>query len=82
MPCPFFLRAGSACRCVAVEESIIPSLHEREIFCLGVRAESCPTRVARERAGTPIPESAYLQLWLAPPAPAKELHTPVLNVCN
>jgi hypothetical protein len=82
MPCPYFRRVGSDCRCVAVEEQVVPSLHEREIHCLGARVAACPTFQARERAGAPIPETTYLQLWLAPDAPVSELHTPEQRVCS
>ena len=34
MACPFLRMEGASCRCGAVEAEVIPSLHEREHFCL------------------------------------------------
>jgi hypothetical protein len=61
-----------------VKDTIVPSLHERERFChSGHRL--CPTYVACEMHGAPIPEENYFRLWLAPPQ--KDLHTPDAAVC-
>lgn len=77
MPCPHFAD-GPDCRCAAVRDTIVPSLHERERFCrAGHRL--CPTFVACGLHGAPIPEENYYRLWLAPPT--KDLHTPEQQVC-
>jgi hypothetical protein len=77
MPCPLYV-AGTDCRCTAVREPIVPSLHERERFCRSGH-RLCPTYVAHELTGGPIPEENYYRLWLSPRR--NELHTPDAEMC-
>jgi hypothetical protein len=80
MPCPLFRRDGAGCRCAAVQTEVIPTLHERELFCTSAQASLCPTFQAHEAAGGPVSEATYLELWLAPPR--KDFHTPADGVCT
>jgi hypothetical protein len=80
MPCPYF-RGDPDCRCAAVSGEIVPSLHERERFCMS-SCDRCPTFLARQQAGEPILEDHYYDLWLAPGADAEQsLYTPDDSMC-
>jgi hypothetical protein len=83
MPCPQFRTAGVQCRCAAVVDVVVPSLHERERFCKSDRSRECPIFQAYARTRLPVSEDEYWRIWLSPPAdePTKELHTPEPHVC-
>jgi hypothetical protein len=52
--------------CAAVRGGVIPSLFERERFCLGGGAERvCPTYRLCEERGAPISAEQYFALWVA-----------------
>ncbi len=63
MACPK-LEEGSLCRCAAVRGFVVPSLHERERFCLTDGWPRCPTFVASAAYHAPLPEEAYYAIWL------------------
>lgn len=65
MTCRYF-EDGALCRCRAVRGLLVPSLHERERYCLSDPAR-CPTRRLRDLAGQSIDEESYYDLWLAGP---------------
>jgi hypothetical protein len=65
VPCPYF-EEPPRCRCVAVEGSIVPTIHERTLHCRGDH-EGCRTFRARTVIGEPIPVDLYEQLWFATP---------------
>ena len=63
MACGHFV-SGPLCRCEAVRGFLVPSLHERERFCLSDEPERCPTWRARAGRDAPLPEEVYWALWL------------------
>jgi hypothetical protein len=63
MACRYF-EEGRLCRCAAVRGLVVPSLHERERFCLGDEPDRCPTLRLRERRDEALPEEVYYALWL------------------
>jgi hypothetical protein len=68
MTCPYFVDSAR-CVCLAVDEELIPTIHERTRYCRG-QHERCPTFLAREAAGEAIPLNLYETLWYAPAASA------------
>jgi hypothetical protein len=66
MGCRFFSE-GRDCRCAAVRGGMVPTIHERELFCRTDQWEACPTHLARQRRADPLSEDEYYQLWW--PAP-------------
>lgn len=63
MPCPNFVD-DRLCRCMAVTGLLVPSVHERERFCLTSSSENCPTFRASEERGRPISLQQYYSLWI------------------
>jgi len=63
VPCPHFVD-GPLCRCSAVRGFLVPSLHERELYCRNGEHERCPTFRVRESRSSAIPEEVYYRLWL------------------
>lgn len=67
------LEEGRLVRCGAVRGTVIPSVHERELYCRSDDPSCCPTKTlfTRLRIG-PLPEEAYWSLWV-PNMPMPEL---------
>jgi len=63
MPCGHF-EGGRLCRCTAVRGLLVPSLYERERYCLSEQPERCPTFRARALRDDALPEEVYYALWL------------------
>jgi hypothetical protein len=63
MACGYF-EAGRLCRCAAVRGLLVPSLYERERYCLSDDPTRCPTLRARARRDDALPEEVYYALWL------------------
>ena len=66
-PCPCLHPVASP-HCLAVTTRIVPTLHERELYCFGEFA-SCPTFGRVAQLGRRISEDEYLHIWLAPSRP-------------
>ena len=62
MACEYF-EDGALCRCHAVRGLLVPSHHERELFCLGDPGR-CPTRRLRDHQGRALDEDVYYAIWL------------------
>jgi hypothetical protein len=63
MPCGHF-EEGRLCRCTAVRGLLVPSLYERERYCLSDNPNRCPTFRARALRDDALPEEVYYALWL------------------
>lgn len=63
MACPHFVD-DTLCRCAAVRGHLVPSVHERELFCRNGEHERCPTFQARAARASALPEEVYYRLWL------------------
>lgn len=63
--CGLLRDAGLAC-CHAVERAaVVPTVHERERYCLAPEGYlNCPTWIAAAAAGRPLTEGEYFKLWL------------------
>ncbi len=72
MACPRF-EDHALCHCTAVAGSVVPSVHERERWCLTENWARCPTYRARALRASPLPEEAYYEIWL--PAQARPWRT-------
>jgi hypothetical protein len=68
--CPYFRGTPWAC-CHAVEgDKVVPTLHERERYCLGNGDHHrCPTLAAAQARGGRLSERDYFMLWMMPAAP-------------
>jgi hypothetical protein len=63
MPCPLFDDRRPT-RCTAVRGCLIPSLHERERWCVTDGWARCPTYRTRAQREEALPEEVYWTLWL------------------
>lgn len=63
MACEHFENA-TLCRCRAVGGLLVPSLFERERYCLSDEPARCPTFATRALRGETLPEEVYYALWL------------------
>jgi len=65
MACPFFDQSCASCRCNAFAQPIVPSLHEREIFCRkSWEFARCPWYRVRRALQRPISEQEYWNVLL------------------
>lgn len=63
MACRHF-EEGALCRCSAVRGLLVPSLYERERYCLSDEPHRCPTFRARAVREEALPEEVYYAIWL------------------